>query len=65
MKITYSAPVNVIVRYDGEFDYRITNCPINEVQGRVEDQMWDHSFHTADIINNNTGEVLMTIEKSY
>lgn len=65
MKITYSAPVNVIVRYDGEFDYRITNCPINEVQDRVEEQMWDHFFHTADIINNDTGEVLMTLEKNY
>lgn len=65
MKITYSAPVNVIVRYDGEFDYRIVGCPINEVQDRVEEQMWDHSFHAADIIDNSTGEILMTIEKGY
>ena len=65
MKITYAATINVIVRYDNEFDYRIVNCPINKVQDQVEEQMWKHMFKVADIIDNNTGEILMTIEKNY
>jgi len=63
MKYTYVRRVDVIVRYDGEFDYRIFDCPINEVRNRVEEQMWAHLFEAADIIDNNTGEVYMTIEK--
>ena len=65
MKISYTAHVDVVVRYDSEFDYRVTDCPINEVRNRVEEQMWDHMFKVADIMDADTGEVLMTIEKDY
>ena len=65
MKITYTAHVHVNVRYDNAFDYLIIDCPINEVQDKVEEQMWNHMFKTADIIDDETGEILMTIEKGY
>ena len=65
MKITYATHVNINVRYDGAFDYRVEDCPLIDVRATVEEQMWDHSFKVADIIDPDTGEVLVTIEKSY
>lgn len=65
MKFTYFKRIDVIVRYDGDFDYRINDCPITEVQTKVEEQMWKHNFKTADITNPYTGEVFLIIEKDY
>ena len=65
MKITYATQVSVNVRYDNAFDYRLVNCPLIDVREIVEKQMWDHMFSVADIIDPDTGEVLVTIEKDW
>ena len=65
MKITYAVNIDVIVRYDYMFEFRINDCPVNKVRNATEEQMWQHAFKVADIMDANTGEVIMTIEKEY
>lgn len=65
MKFIYAKRVDIIVRYDCKFNYRINNCLVNEIQDKVEEQMWKHMFKTADIINPETGEIFLTLEKDY
>lgn len=65
MKITYFKTIDIVVRYDNTFDYRIEDCPINEVRDKVEKEMWEHLFKVADITDAYTGEILLTIEKDY
>lgn len=63
MKTTYIKTVDVLVSFDDAFKYRINNCPIDQISDRVEEQMWDHWFKTADVMDFETGELLLTIEK--
>ena len=63
MKITYFQHVKVEVTFDGTYRLVITDCPINELHNRVEDEMWDHHFDHADVCDAYTGELIMTIEK--
>lgn len=65
MKITFRANMEFSVIYDKDFKQGIYDESLDTIVKRVEDTMWDHSFKRADILDDNTGEVLVTIEREY
>lgn len=65
MKITFRANMEFSVIYDKDFKQGVYDESLDTIVKRVEDTMWDHSFKRADILDDNTGEVLVTIEREY
>lgn len=65
MKVTFRANMEFSVIYDKDFKQGIYDESLDTIVKRVEDTMWDHSFKRADILDDNTGEVLVTIEREY
>lgn len=63
MKVTYFQHVNVEVTYDGTYRQVITDCSIEKLRNKVEDEMWNHYFDQADVCDAYTGELIMTIKK--
>lgn len=65
MKVTFRANMEFSVIYDKDFKQGIYDEALDTIVKRVEDTMWNHSFKRADILDDNTGEVLVTIEREY
>ena len=53
---------SITVRYDGEFESILGGFNIDDMTKRVTSCMRAHNFRHADIIDTNTGEVIMIID---
>ena len=63
MKITYHNTLNTIACFDGRFERRYNHKNLNEIIILAQADMTEHNFSIVDIIDANTGELYLTIEK--
>jgi len=59
---TYTTPVEI--SYNAIMSQRIDDLNLDEIADVVTAHMIAHNFDWADVCSANTGEVLMTIERT-